>query len=202
MTKIGFFGGTFNPIHNAHLRIAQEAQKRFQLDRILLVPSGYSWMKDPAEIAPREDRLRMAELAAEEYEGFMVSTIETDQEGPTYSCETLQKLKVLYPEGELFFIIGADQLFILEQWKKPEEIFRLATILVADRGGFDQQEMEDKAAELTERFGARIKIYHMEASELSSTKLREQVRKGEDIRGCVPDKVVEYITEKRLYLQG
>lgn len=199
MSKIGFFGGTFNPIHNAHLRIAREAQKRFGLDRILLVPSGYSWMKDPKEIASRQDRLRMAELAAEECEGFEISTIETDQEGPTYSYETLQKLKALYPEDELYFIIGADQLFILEQWKKPEEIFRLATILVADRGGFDQQEMEDKAAELTERFGADIHIYHMESSELSSTELRRRIRDGEDIRGCVPEKVAEYIEKKGLY---
>ncbi len=199
MAKIGFFGGTFNPIHNAHLRIAQEARKRFQLDRILLVPSGYSWMKDPAEIASREDRLRMAELAAEECEGFTVSTIETDQEGPTYSCETLQKLKAQYPEDDIYFIIGADQLFILEQWKKPEEIFRLATILVADRGGFDRQEMEDKAAELMERYGARICIYHMEASELSSTELREQIRNGENIRGYVSDRVAEYIEKKELY---
>ena len=199
MSKIGFFGGTFNPIHNAHLRIAQEAKDRFGLDRILLVPSGYSWMKDPKEIASREDRLRMAELAAEECEGFEVSTIETDQEGPTYSYETLQKLKALYPEDEICFIIGADQLMILEQWKKPEEIFRLATILVADRGGFDQQEMEEKAAELTERYGAKIRIYHMEASELSSTDLRRRIRDGEDISGCVPEKVAEYIEKKGLY---
>ena len=199
MSKIGFFGGTFNPIHNAHLRIAQEAKDRFGLDRILLVPSGYSWMKDPKEIASREDRLRMAELAAEECEGFEVSTIETDQEGPTYSYETLQKLKALYPEDEICFIIGADQLMILEQWKKPEEIFRLATILVADRGGFDQQEMEEKAAELTERYGAKIRIYHMEASELSSTELREQIRNGEDIRSYVSDRVAEYIEKKELY---
>ena len=199
MSKIGFFGGTFNPIHNAHLRIAQEAKDRFGLDRILLVPSGYSWMKDPKEIASREDRLRMAELAAEECEGFEVSTIETDQEGPTYSCETLQKLKALYPEDEICFIIGADQLMILEQWKKPEEIFRLATILVADRGGFDWQEMEEKAAELTERYGAKIRIYHMEASELSSTDLRRRIRDGEDISGCVPEKVAEYVEKKELY---
>ena len=199
MSKIGFFGGTFNPIHNAHLRIAQEAKDRFGLDRILLVPSGYSWMKDPKEIASREDRLRMAELAAEECEGFEVSTIETDQEGPTYSYETLQKLKALYPEDEICFIIGADQLMILEQWKKPEEIFRLATILVADRGGFDRQEMEEKAAELTERYGAKIRIYHMEASELSSTDLRRRIRDGEDISGCVPEKVAEYVEKKELY---
>ena len=199
MSKIGFFGGTFNPIHNAHLRIAQEAKDRFGLDRILLVPSGYSWMKDPKEIASREDRLRMAELAAEECEGFEVSTIETNQEGPTYSYETLQKLKALYPEDEICFIIGADQLMILEQWKKPEEIFRLATILVADRGGFDRQEMEEKAAELTERYGAKIRIYHMEASELSSTDLRRRIRDGEDISGCVPEKVAEYVEKKELY---
>ncbi|MBR3104487.1 MAG: nicotinate-nucleotide adenylyltransferase [Lachnospiraceae bacterium] len=199
MSKIGFFGGTFNPIHNAHLRIAQEAKDRFGLDRILLVPSGYSWMKDPKEIASREDRLRMAELAAEECEGFEVSTIETNQEGPTYSYETLQKLKALYPEDEICFIIGADQLMILEQWKKPEEIFRLATILVADRGGFDRQEMEEKAAELTERYGAKIRIYHMEASELSSTELRRRIRDGEDISGCVPEKVAEYVEKKELY---
>ena len=199
MSKIGFFGGTFNPIHNAHLRIAQEAKDRFGLDRILLVPSGYSWMKDPKEIASREDRLRMAELAAEECEGFEVSTIETNQEGPTYSYETLQKLKALYPEDEICFIIGADQLMILEQWKKPEEIFRLATILVADRGGFDRQEMEEKAAELTERYGAKIRIYHMEASELSSTDLCRRIRDGEDISGCVPEKVAEYVEKKELY---
>lgn len=200
MSKVGFFGGTFNPIHNAHLRIAQEAQKRFRLDRILLVPSGYSWMKDPKEIAPKEDRLRMAELAAEECEGFTVSTIETDQEGPTYSYETLQKLKVLYPEDDIYFIIGADQLFILEKWKNPEEIIRLATILVADRGGFDRQEMEEKAAELEKNFGGMIMIYHMESSELSSTELRRKIRDGEDISAYVPEKVAEYIEKRRLYI--
>ena len=200
MSKLGLFGGTFNPIHKAHLYIAQEAQKRFGLDRILLVPSGYSWMKDPREIASREDRLRMAQLAAEDCEGFTVSAIETDQEGPTYSYETLQKLKEQYPKDDIYFIIGADQLFILEQWKKPEEIFRLATILVADRGGFDEREMEEKAAELTDRYGADIRIYHMESSELSSTGLRRKIRDGEDIREYVPEKVAEYIKKRGLYL--
>ena len=199
MSKLGFFGGTFNPIHNAHLRIAQEAKERFALDRILLVPTGYSWMKDPKEIASKEDRLRMTELAAESCEGFTVSTIETDQEGPTYSYETLQKLQEQYPEDEICFIIGADQLFILEQWKKPEEIFHLAHILVADRGGFDPQEMEKKAAELTERYGARISIYHMEASGLSSTELRRWIQNGEDISDYVPQKVAEYIEKQGLY---
>ena len=199
MAKIGFFGGTFNPIHNAHLRIAQEAKERFGLDRMLLVPSGFSWMKDPKEIASREDRLRMARLAAQECDGFTVSTIETEQEGPTYSCETLQKLKDLYPEDELYFIIGADQLFILEKWKNPAEILRLATLLVADRGGFDPREMEQKAAELEAGLGGRILIYHMEASELSSTELRRKIRDGEDISAYVPEKVADYIREKGLY---
>lgn len=199
MAKIGFFGGTFNPIHNAHLRIAQEAKERFGLDRMLLVPSGFSWMKDPKEIASREDRLRMAGLAAQECDGFTVSTIETEQEGPTYSCETLQKLKDLYPEDELYFIIGADQLFILEKWKNPAEILRLATLLVADRGGFDPLEMEQKAAELEAGLGGRILIYHMEASELSSTELRRKIRDGEDISAYVPEKVADYIRKKGLY---
>ena len=99
-----------------------------------------------------------------------------------------------------YFIIGADQLFILEQWKKPEEIFRLATILVADRGGFDEREMECKAGELAERYGADIRIYHMESSELSSTELRRKIRDGEEISEYVPEKVAGYIREKGLYL--
>ena len=108
MARIGIFGGTFNPIHVGHLTLAEEARLSAGLDRILLIPSGESYLKDPRQIAPRQDRLQMARLAcAGRYE---VSDLEIRREGPSYTAVTCAELRAMYPEDALVLILGADSL--------------------------------------------------------------------------------------------
>ncbi|MBR1470017.1 MAG: nicotinate-nucleotide adenylyltransferase [Lachnospiraceae bacterium] len=197
--KIGVFGGTFNPIHNAHLRIAEAAREQFGLTEVLFLPSGVSYMKDAREIAGRKDRLRMTQLAVEGHASFSVSALEVEKEGPSYTFETLKDLQEQYPDSRLYFIIGADQLFGIEHWRNPAGIFARAALLVADRGGYARDQMEAKAEELRERFKAEIHAYHLEPSALSSTEIRRRIRSGETTEGMIPPAVAAYIREKDLY---
>ena len=126
MKKTGILGGTFNPIHMAHLIIAEIALEEAELDEILFIPSGCSYLKDAADILPAKERIHMTGLAIEDNPKFALSTIETDREGNSYTCDTLLELRERYPDQENYLIVGADNLFTMEEWKDPEVIFQNA----------------------------------------------------------------------------
>jgi len=116
-TRIGIMGGTFNPIHNGHLLLAAEAQRQVLLDKILFMPSGNSYMK--SNVLETQKRVDMVALAIEQYPDFELSLIEAQKSGNTYTVETLEYLTTSDPDAQYFFIIGADILFQIEQWRDP-----------------------------------------------------------------------------------
>ena len=126
--KVGIMGGTFNPIHNGHLLLAESAREAFGLDEILFMPSGNSYMKDAASILDGKTRAHMTELAIEGNPFFRLSRMELERKGPTYTCDTLSQLKRQEGACQYFFIMGADNLFILEKWKDVEYIFQNCVI--------------------------------------------------------------------------
>lgn len=197
--KIGILGGTFNPVHLGHLLLAEEARTVLQLDEILFMPSGHSYMKDESEILSAKERIRMTALAIEENPFFALSTIETERMGATYTCETLTMLKQQHPENAYYFILGADNLFSIEKWKDPQIIFDQCTIVAAVRGDKDMQAIREKADQLKEVFDARILLLTQRTIDISSTEIRERIRKGISIQYMVPDKVYSYIQKNRLY---
>lgn len=192
MNRLGILGGTFNPIHIAHLLVAEQVAEARQLGKVLFIPTCIPPHKNSPDIAPPEDRYRMTVLATEANPRFEVSRIELDRPGRSFTKDTLQQLLEIYPESELFYIIGSDAVAELSTWREPELVLELATFLVAMRPGHD-------LARIEERFTKRIEVVHVSGLDVSSTDIRERVRKGLSIRYLVPLKVEQYIAQKGLY---
>ena len=199
MKKVGILGGTFNPVHMAHLIIAELAREEAGLDDILFIPSGCSYLKDASDILPAKDRIHMTGLAIEDNSHFALSTIEIDRGGNSYTCDTLLELKHRYPDQEYYLIVGADNLFTMEEWKDPEVIFGNAKILAAVRGSKKRADMEEKIAELKEKYHADITLLHVSHVDISSSLIREKIAQGLSIRYMLPEKVREYIIKNHFY---
>ena len=198
----GILGGTFNPIHNQHLCLAKAAHEQLSLKKILLIPSGISYLKAGTDVLAADKRYKMCCLAAEGIPYIEVSDIEIKREGNSYTCDTLKELKDLNPDTDYCFIIGADTLFMLEKWKEPDHIFSDCIIAVASRLDGDRY-TDDKIIEMIsyyeKKYNADIRSIKVEVSGLSSSFIRQSVKEGEDISPYVPDRVALYIKENRLY---
>lgn len=199
--KVGIMGGTFNPVHNGHLLLAESARETFGLDEILFMPSGNSYMKDAASILDGEIRAHMTELAIEGNPFFRLSRIELERKGPTYTCDTLSQLKEQDGDSRYFFIMGADNLFILEKWKDVEYIFQNCVIAAAARGDETDGEIRRRAELLKKRYRADIRLLLERRIDISSLEIRERLRKGQSVRYLLPDSVLAYIAQENLYQQ-
>jgi nicotinate-nucleotide adenylyltransferase len=190
--RVGLMGGTFDPIHIAHLVLAEQAREQLALDSVLFMPAGDPWRKTQREITPAAHRLAMTRLAVDGREGFEVEDLEVRRRGPTYTVETLQELRRRYgPESELFLLLGEDALTDLPFWRDPEGIAAQASIVAAPRADFEVPELPFKLGQLL-----RIE---MPVLEISSTDLRSRVQQGRSLRFLVPDPVIEYIDRHGLY---
>lgn len=195
--KIGIVGGTFDPIHNGHLMLGAYAYDNFQLDKIWFMPNGNPPHK--SEEINVDFRLDMVKLAIEDKDEFCLSTFEIEEEKHSYSYETLEKLRQLYPQDTFYFIIGADSLFTIEFWKEPARVLQACIILAACRDDKDTEEMNKQIAYLTEKYSAEIKLLKMPLIDISSSDIRKKKEKGEPIDTLVPKKVAEYIETHGLY---
>ena len=200
--KIGLLGGTFDPIHNGHVRLGESAKEVFSLDEIWFLPAGQPYLKEGKKISSAQDRLAMTHLAIEHMPYARVDDIEMKREGKTYTYETIEALKETHPEDSFFFIIGADCLEALPQWKHPERILAGAELIAASRGsGSDLLTMGMLAGRLMEAYGGKITLMPFVALDISSTLIRARVRDGLDIQDDVPQSVYHYIREHGLYLE-
>jgi len=192
MDRLGILGGTFNPIHIAHLLVAEQVAEARRLDKVLFIPACIPPHKDSPDVAPAEDRYRMTELATESNPRFEVSSIELDRSGRSFTKDTLRELRQSYSGAELFYIVGSDAVAELSTWREPELVLRLAYFLVAMRPGHDLTRLED-------RFRDSVEVVHVSGLDISSTEIRERVRKGLSIKYLVPEKVEQYIAQRGLY---
>lgn len=199
MKKIGILGGTFNPIHNGHLLMAETARCAYGLDEVLLIPSGCSYMKKQSEILPGEIRLEMTRLAASENPYFKESAIEVERNGNSYTFETLKLLKEQNPDAALYYIAGADTLFAMESWKNPEQIFASCVTLAAVRDGWEDDSLAKQAAFLSEKYHADIRMLPSLHIEISSTEIRKRCRQKQSIRYLVPECVRIFLEENGYY---
>lgn len=197
--KIGIFGGTFNPIHVGHLILAENARDFCHLDKVLVMPSGCSYLKDQSLIAPKTDRIRMVSLAISGNPQFELSTIETERAGDSYTYVTLEQLVSENPQNSYYYIIGDDTLFSMETWVKPEIIFKLSTIVVAPRDHKNIQETEEKIQQLKEKYNAEIILLNSSNLDISSHDIRERIKNKRTVKYYLPESVIEYIEENKLY---
>lgn len=186
--KIGILGGTFNPIHIGHLILAEEVREKLRLDKIIFVPSYLPPHKDGIDIANAGHRHTMVGLAIKNNKYFMVSDIEIERDGRSYTIDTLKEFKRIYPGEELHFIIGSDLLKYLEEWKDLEDIIKLVKFIVATRPGYP-----------LEKIPSHITTIPIRAVDISGFEVRRCIKGGKSFRYLVPEAVYKYIIKKRLY---
>jgi nicotinate-nucleotide adenylyltransferase len=192
MSKVGIFGGTFDPIHMGHLITAQSVKELRNLEKIIFIPAFISPHKSDAKTSSAKDRLNMIKLAVEGIPFFDYSDMEVKKGGISYSVDTLRELKKQYTELE--FIIGYDNIFTFHTWKEPDEILKLAKIIVLKRRSSHPPEFEDM-------YYHQAIFVETRGIEISATNIRERVRNGLPINFLVPPDVMEYIYKQKLYVE-
>ena len=188
--RLGILGGTFDPIHNGHVLLAQAVSERLPLDRILFVPAADPPHKGD-QVASAAHRLQMVRLAIDGLDGFEVSCVEIDREGPSYTVDTLRQLSARHEDNDLFLIIGADNIADLSSWYDPEGVLELATVVSGTRA--------EAAGTGSDRFAHRIQRLPTPAYDISSTDIRQRLQLGLPIRYLVPEAVERYVAEHGLY---
>lgn len=199
MGKTGILGGTFDPIHRAHLAMGRAALEAEQLERVLFMPSKIPPHKKGKEISPEKIRSDMVRLAVKEEEGFFFSDFELCRQEVTYTARTLSLLKKEQPEEEFYFIMGGDSLFYFEKWYQPEVILQYAKILAVARDGLSRCQMEQRAEDLMDLLGGEIRIVPMTCMDISSSDIRRRISRGESVEGDLPPAVNEYIRKTGCY---
>jgi len=190
--RIGVFGGTFDPIHIGHLIVASEVRERFNLDRVIFVPTAQPPHKRYRLFASPEDRLKMVKFAVKSNPHFLVSEIEQRKEF-SYTAETLEHFKRSYPQARLYLIIGADNISEIKDWRQPERIFKLAKVVAVRRPDYDLSPSED-------RYSSRLILFPGPEIGISSTDIRKRIRSGKAFQYLVPERVAKYIMDNGLYL--
>lgn len=197
--RTAILGGSFDPIHNGHLSIAEAAVNELRLDRLLLMPAFVSPFKQGRTVADEQDRLEMARLAARTIPNASASDYEIRKQSVSYTYDTLDALDREGTYGTLIFLTGTDAFLDIETWYRGEELLRRFAFGLAPRPDTDRNEEERKLDRFRERYGADITVLHNRAVPVSSTEIREKVAAGVSITGLVPADVEGYIYEHGLY---
>ena len=195
--RVGIMGGTFDPIHYGHLRAADDACAAFELSEVIFVPTGQPPHKSGQVVSSASQRYIMTVLATLDCPYFSVSRIEIDRTGKSYTIDTLKSLRVMpqYEDTEFYFITGLDAVLDIVSWKNPQEVTELCKFVAVSRYGYTHKRMEELPEEL------RMKIIPLEIPLLaiSSTELRDRVRRNWSIRFLVPPNVDDFIRKNGLY---
>lgn len=201
MSNIGFFGGTFNPPHLAHKRLALQMKEEAALDKILVVPTFVPPHKAALSLASGEDRLEMCRLLFDD-DCFCVSDMELKRKGKSYSIDTLTELRRLYPDDRLFMIIGSDMLLSFHEWYRYRDILDLVTLCAASRDGKEGvKKLSEYALDVLglDAEKGEIILSEMPPVELSSTQIRSLLAEGKDAEDYLGKSISDYIKKKDLY---
>ncbi len=190
--RIGFLGGTFDPIHSGHLILAEQLLEKFQLEKVIFIPAATPPHKENQAISYARHRLEMTKMAIEDNPLFEVSDIELKRKGKSYTVDTIEELKKKYPDADLFLLAGSDVLTELDTWKDPDRIFQETKVVIGIRPGYDKIDLDN-------RFFAKSITVEMSGLHVSSTQIRHRIKEGRSIKYLVPSKVEEYIKAKGLY---
>jgi nicotinate-nucleotide adenylyltransferase len=189
--RIGLFGGSFDPVHNAHVALAQTALDHLQLDEVRWIPAGQPWQKN-RQLTPATDREAMVALAIQREPRFTLERCELQRSGASYTLDTVRELQAAQPGAQWFLIIGQDQYAGLHTWRDWQELLGLVTLAVAKRPGASAPSNPDV-----------MQVAHREVAlpmmDISSTDIRRRIAEGRGFTGMVPDAVARYIDQHHLY---
>jgi len=197
--KLGILGGTFDPIHMAHRAIAEEAMARLKLDEVVFIPAGEPWMKAGSIMASRLHRTNMVRVATEKNPAFWVSDLEIARSGPSFTVDTLERLRDAYGRCvDMFFIVGMDAYSGFNRWKKPDRILELANLAVVSRSDSCYRQKLPSVTRTTKNEGGIVVLTGIDLP-ISSSDIRRRVAAGLPIRDLVCDEVADYIFKHGLY---
>lgn len=194
MSNIAVFGGTFNPIHNEHLKMIKHLSKLHFIDKVLVIPTHIPPHKAVGYLAGDDHRLNMCRIAVQGTEKVSVSDFEIKRKGKSYTYYTVEALKEEYQNDEIFVVCGGDMAITLDTWHRFDELKKLCTFIVVDRPDTDKEKLKEYIDSLV-RDGAKIEYTYCVTENVSSTNIRENINNNADL----PEKVLEYIKENGLY---
>ncbi len=201
---IGLFGGTFNPIHNGHLQLAQQLLQAYPLQRIDFVPCHVPVHRDQPQVNP-DQRKQMVELAVQGYPKLSVNSLELERGGPSYTFDTLCDISQQQPGQILCWLMGVDSFNSLSQWKNPRGILELAHLIVCSRPGVHdidqhwQSHFIEQGDDLGHYRAGKIAFFQMQPNHCSSTAIRQQLKNAQPVDGCLAQPVVNFIKQNHLY---
>ena len=198
--KIGVLGGTFDPIHIGHLKVAEAVTAHLNLGEVIFMPAGQPWLKGDNPISPAEHRLEMLRLALAGKANFRLSPMEIDRPGPTYTVDTMAELKRQLGAGdELFFILGWDNLTQLPKWREPSRLIKLCRLVAVPRVDFPPPDLAALDGVIP-GLSPRVILLDEPRIDINASEIRQQVARGRSIAQLVPAAVKKYIKEHNLYL--
>lgn len=197
MSKVGIIGGTFNPIHLAHLYIAYEAKCQLNLDKVIFIPVGSPPHKRNEDVLEASLRYNMVKEAIKNYEDFEISDYEIEKEGFSYTYETLEYFKNKY--NKLYFITGSDCLMDIEKWKSIDRIFKACNFVVFDRPGYNKESLQIQKEKIEKMYNTSINFLDIIDLEISSSIIRKRIKEGKRIDFFIPNNVLNFIIRNNTY---
>ncbi|MCC8162915.1 MAG: nicotinate-nucleotide adenylyltransferase [Lachnospiraceae bacterium] len=197
--RIGLFGGTFDPVHNAHLALARQAYRQYALDTVWLVPTGQPPHKRGQTHTDIRHRMEMIRLAIRDIPGMELCSLEEDAEAYHYTYRTVQILRERCPHDQFYFIMGADSLFNFENWREPGAICSECILLAAIRDAHNMEDIQTQMERLHALYQADIRLLNTPNMNIAAEDIRARIRKGADISGMLPASVEQYLRKNRLY---
>ena len=197
--RIGVFGGTFDPVHLAHVALGRAAIKEAGLSKLIVMPAYIQPFKQGKRVTEDEHRLAMTKLAFEDVENAEISTFETDRMRVSYTYDTLTELKKSYPDDELFFITGTDAFLSVDTWYKGIDLLQNFSFIVSVRPGYLEEELNAKISEYRKKYNTNVIKLVSTMPDISSSAVRDRFKSGESVTGLIPEKVERYIKEHGLY---
>ena len=200
MNSIAILGGSFNPVHYGHLKMAEAAMETGLFSQVLFVPTGTPYHKEQKDILPFSMRLKLLELAISTYQDFALSAIEGERAGNSYTIDTVRQLLEQNPEHRYSLLIGTDQFLSLRSWHEIDELAKLVDFYIANRNGEMKCStfLQEKDA-LEKELSLSCELLSMPAIDISSTEIRKRLKEGLSIQGMLPKAVEEYIVKEGLY---
>ena len=198
--SIAVMGGTFDPVHYGHLMAAEAVQRELGVEKVVFMPVGNPPHKKGSEVTANEDRYNMTNLATKGNEKFVISKMEIEREGETYTIDTVRELrKQSGQEVAIYIIIGADTLLEICKWKEIEKVLEMCEIVVVTRPSYEEEKVEEEAERLRKEYKGKIRLVEIPPMEISSTEIRERIKGKKAVRYLLPEEVLEYIERYNIY---